>query len=269
MPNFRDIADLPFDLAMAEQEIYATYGDRVSIWDKRKSLLKFGTNEDIDSGVQEMIWSQGGFETYATTNSIDAASSSSVSDTQTIRIEGHTVVGTGVNQQFTFVVQDVTLTGQTPVALATPLARVSRMINLGSTEFVGDVYIHEGAAVTGGVPDDLATSHMVVRGSIGHNQSRKAATTISNVDYLIIEQVSAGVERGAAAAADIVLELRTPGTVFAPKAEFTVTQGGRDRRIYPYLIVPKNADIRMAATTNTANCVVTGSFEGFLAKVTP
>ena len=54
MPQYSDRADLPFDLAMAIQEIYALYGDRVSIWDKRKTLIKFGRNTDVDQGRRKL-----------------------------------------------------------------------------------------------------------------------------------------------------------------------------------------------------------------------
>lgn len=66
----------------AINEIYKTYGDRVDIWDKGKSLLKFGATNNADSGVVTTVAQFGSVgtpnvrETYSTTNDIDAASSS-------------------------------------------------------------------------------------------------------------------------------------------------------------------------------------------------
>lgn len=83
----------------AINEIYRTYGDTVSIEKKGKSLLKFGrsTNLRIEDNFQT-VWTLGddvNNEVLPTTNAIDTVSSSNAGDTQTIRLEGHTVVGTG------------------------------------------------------------------------------------------------------------------------------------------------------------------------------
>ena len=110
-------------LTMAEQIIYDTFGDQVSIVNKAKTLRKFGRNAAV-GGTFETVWRTGGDETYATDNTIDSVSSSDDGDTQAIHVEGHTIS----NGLLTFVAQEVTLTGQTPATLTTPLARPLKVV---------------------------------------------------------------------------------------------------------------------------------------------
>ena len=141
----------------AESVILSTYGDSVSVDRKSKVLIKFGRNEDIDTGSDETVWVLGGHEVYQAGNTIDTVSSSSALDTGSVTIEGHTVDGNG---DFTFVVQSATLDGQNKVTLTTPLARASRLYNTGSTDFNGSVYVYRDTSITSGTPDDLSFAHL-------------------------------------------------------------------------------------------------------------
>lgn len=256
-----------FELALAEKEIYGTYGDRVSIWDKAKTLLKFGENLDLDAGTRETIWERGGHETYVFANEIDRIVSTSASDVGSVVIEGHTNSGTELVPIYVFSKQTVTLTGQTPVVLATPVSRVSRLAVVGNTDLVGDVAVFENSAVVAGSPSDITKVHMLVNGTLGHNSSHKAATTLSSTDYFILEEVFTSVERSATAVVDFTLEVREGGGVFIPKLGWSSTQSGTTISLHPYVIVPKNADVRIVGTSNVNNTAATASFGGFLASV--
>lgn len=255
----------------AIQEIFSKYGDRVSVLAKSKSLLKFGKNVGIDSGVTETVWTQGGDETFVTTNAIDKISSSSASDTEEIYIEGHTVTGTGTDAQFTFASQTVTLAGQTETALTTPLARVSRAYVTSSSSLVGDVYIYEDDTVTAGVPQTASKIHMKILGTAGDTQSFKAATTFSNEDYFICTGGYAACVGSSTANVNLTLEVRTVGSVFRPTAGRVALSGAGQPTAQvdftPYVIIPKNADVRIRALSDANNTVVDASFQGFLAKV--
>jgi len=256
-----------FELALAEKEIYGTYGDRVSIWDKAKTLLKFGENLDLDVGVQETIWQPGGHETYVFANEIDRVVSTSVSDVGSVVIEGHINSGTELVPIYSFVKQTVTLTGRTPVALPTPVSRVSRLAVVGNVGLSGDVAVFEDSAVSSGSPSDITKVHILVRGTLGYNSSQKAATTLSNTDYFILEGVFTSVQRSASAVVDFTLEVREGGGVFVPKLAWSSTQSGTDISLNPYIIVPKNADVRIVGTSNVNNTSATASFGGFLASI--
>lgn len=271
-PGFERETTTPssFLVQLAEQEIFNTYGDTVSVLEKGKTLLKFGRNSDLDSAARETIWNTGGNETYVSTNAIDTISSSNAGDTQEVYIEGHTVTGTGVNQQFTFVSQTATLNGQNKVVLSTPLARVSRAYDNDQTTFSGDIRIYEDTAITGGVPSDATKVHLTISGSLGDTQSFKCSTTFSNIDYFICTGGFASVERATAALVDFRFEVRRPGGVFRPVSAITLNSNGSGfgQVIFnPYVIIPKNSDIRVTAQSSTNNVAVDASFQGFLAKV--
>ena len=251
-------------LVQAEREIEATYGDRVSIDRKAKSLIKFGRSAELGTTGLETVWTVGGNEVYVSDNSISFISSSSASDTQQITIEGHTV---DANGDFTFVVQTVTLEGQNTVALDTDLARVSRAYNSDSTELVGRVVVYENTTVVGGVPSDATKIHIDI--PLGFQQSFKAATTFSNQDYYLCTGFYGAVSAKQSGAVDFYIEVRDKGKVFLPKGSFTAssTGGAADISLDPAILIPKNADIRIRCETETNNIVTFGIFKGYIAKV--
>lgn len=263
-------ADLGPQIAYAEQRILSDFGDQVSVFEKAKSLLKFGKNIDIDTGTRETVWTgPDANETYVTTNIIDTISSSSASDTQNVVIEGHTVTGTGTNAQFTFVVQTATLNGQNKVVLSTPLARVSRAYDASTTPFAGDIYIYEDDTITGGVPNTSSKVHMNILGASGDTQSFKCATTFSNTDYFLCTGGWASINRSVTAVVDFRFEVRQVGGVFRPVSAISLTSdsGYADIFFNPYVIIPKNADVRVTAETGTNNTIVDASFQGYLAGI--
>lgn len=253
-------------LVQAEREIYRFFGDEVSIQSKAKSLIKFGKSGQLTTGSLQTVWTVGGNETYVSANSIDSISSSSALDTEVVYIEGHTVTGTGTDQQFTFVTQTVQLNGQTRVALPTPLARASMAYNDNGTSLVGRVVVYENTALTGGVPTDTTKIHLDI--PAGLQESFKAATTFSNSDYFILTGGFGSVSLKQDGAADFYLEVRPPGKVFRQVAAISATNAGPwEINLDPAVIVPKNYDVRVRAETSANNLVVFTSFQGYLAKV--
>lgn len=260
-----------FDVDYAARVIERQYGDRVSVWDNARQLLKFGRNDSLGTSM-ETVWEYGGDETYCTTNAIDSVSSSDAGDTATVMyIEGHTVTGTGSDALFTFVTQTVTLNGQTRVALSKPLARTSRAYVL-SGSLAGDFYAFENDTLTGGVPDTASKVHLTVTGATtGHTQSFKAATTFSQSDYFICTSGYAAVNKKTSASVDFVMEVAAPGGVFRPAGGQVALQSGgqvtTQIMFRPYVIVPKNGDIRIRAVASTTGVAVDASFMGYLARV--
>ena len=256
-------------LVQAEREVQRTYGDVISIDKKAKSLIKFGKSGDLTANnALETIWTVGGNETYVTGNTIAYISSSSSSDTEEITIECHTVTGTGVNSVFTFVTQNVTLNGQTPVALSTPVARVSRAYNNGSSELVGRVVVYENTSVSNGIPSDVTKIHIDI--PAGFQQSFKSATTFSSSDYFILTGAYGSVSKKQAASVDFYLEERQAGKVFRQLGSFTASSDGGafDIEFDPSIVIKKNSDVRFRADTSTNNSVVFAIFKGYLASVT-
>ena len=263
------IASRDYDLWMAEQIIFGTYGDTVSIASKKKTLLKFGKITDLAATTRTTIASLGSGvlnEVYVASDLITHVASSSGSDTGTMKVEGHTVAGTGTSAVFTFVVQTVTLAGQAKTILPTPLARVSRAYNNTATPWVGDIYVAQDVTFTLGVPQTANAIHMKV--PAGEQQSFKAATTISGTDYYIITSMDVSVAKKTNAVVDFRLEIREVGGVFRPSLFSTCSQGdSKGVSLNPPVIVPKNADVRITALASATAVEAEAWINGYLASV--
>lgn len=254
-------------LVQAEREIYALFGDEVSVDNKAKSLVKFGKSAALVKDSHSTVWTVGGNETYLDDNLITHVVSSSASDTHELWIESHTVSGTGTDQKFTFLIQIVTLNGQTPVALPTPVARVSYLRNNNGVNLVGQVAAYEGTStVTAGVPDDITKVHDRIE--VDFQNSFKGATTFSDKDYYIVTGGFGSVSSGLDATADFYLEVRQAGKVFIQGAAISGSRGGQwSVNLDPAVIVPANADVRITCNPSANGATVFGTFQGYLAKV--
>jgi len=260
-------AILPWNLSAAINEIEREDGVTVDIVGKAKALSKFGRNSEIGTAL-ETVWQLGGDEVYSTTNDVDSVSSSDATDTQTLTIEGHTI---DADNNLTFVVQQVILSGQTRVALTTPLARVNRVANVSSDDLAGDVYVYENGPITAGVPNDLTTAHASVLGTLGQNQTFKAATSVSSSDYFILTRLQLSVTRKTAATVDGILERRVIPNVFRPVTGIvTVNSSGQSTvsiELNPALIVRPNSDIRFRAIASSTGTEVSATFAGYFAQI--
>jgi len=268
--NTGEPIDMEPSINYAIDRIYKDYGDRVSVYQKGKQLLKFGRNTSVTTS-ESTIWHTGKYaanETYAAdnTNPIDTISSNSADDTEVVSIEGHTM--TGGNK--TFVVQTATLQGQDKVTLNTPLNRCTRVAHNGgsATNLVGEVYVYEDDDLTAGKPDTAAKIHLTVRA--GQNQSEKASTSLSSVDYWIVTGFRASVLTKASAFADVTLQVRLSGGVFRPQEDVACSNAHNGVIVFhPYLVIPKNADVRLVGKSDAAGGRdISGSIYGYLAKIT-
>ena len=251
--------------------IQSTYWDIVSVDLKKKDLIKFWRNPNVWSSWRFTLRYTGqdqANETYVAdnVNSISTISSSNAADTQIVRIEGHTM--TGWNR--TFVVQTATLNGQNKVTLTTPLNRCTRVSHNDQTSvsIVWEVYVYQDTALTAWKPTDTTKIHLTMPAWV--NQSQKASTSLSSTDYWIITWFSAWyLEKSGTNVADIQLEVREPWGVFKPRSNPMIIQTGieSDRRFNPYLVVPKNSDIRITAQSSATGQEITGDVEWYLAII--
>ena len=252
-----------YQLDESVAKIYKDYGDKVSLQTKSKGLFKFGRNESVSNSA-ETIWSSpAANETYLTDNLINSIVSTSVSDSQLVVIEGHTISG----GDFAFTIQTVQLQGRTVVALSTNLARSTRAYNNSSTDFTGTISITETDTYTNGVPDTDSKVHLTVPS--GQNQSEKASTTISSVDYWIITSLFAQMITKQSSFAEIFLEVRLKDKVF--RTQFVGGVSDANELFFefdPYLIVPKNSDVRIRAISDAAGGRdVAAGIQGYLAII--
>lgn len=257
------ILPLPFRIAHALREIKQTYGDNVSV--KSKSLLKFGENLLVGGDQATIMTLPGGVteETYVSTNAIDTISSSDGGDDQPVVIEGHTIDGSG---NLEFQAQTVTLEGQSKVTLPTPLARVTRIYNAGATNWAGSVYVYEDGAISDGAPTNTSTVHLI--GPAAENQSLKASTSISSVDYALITSIYASVNKKTQGGAVIRLRIRNIDGVFRTVYKRGINSLGPDLNYEfdPCLIVPSNSDVIITAEADASSTPIAAGFNSYLAN---
>lgn len=249
-----------FRLRHALEEIEETYGHSCTL--KKKTLIKFGRLDGLNQ-TRATVQTQGGFETFLTDNLITHFSSTEAGDTGPVYFEGHTIDGTGKK---TFVTQTKNANGQNKVALDTPIARSSRGENatITSTALAGTVYLYEDTAITAGVPDDLSKVHLMIEPT--PQQSKKAATSFSDLDYFLLTGFTASVLKKTSGAANFILQVCTLNSVFKDKFEITASDASAGRLQFdPVYIIPPNADVRILADGGINDLDVTAEFGGYLA----
>ena len=247
----------------AKNIIFADDGVNVTLEAKNKDLLKFGRNKLVGVVKTTLMTLPTGTdnEVLPTTNAINSIISNNAGDTETVRVEGHTTADGGLT--FVFVAQNAILTGQTVVALTTPLARVSRVVNVSATDLTGRVYVTETDTYTAGVPDTNSKVHLIVEA--GLNNSEKAATTLSSSDYWVVTGFYGDCLEKSANFGILHLEIRESGKTFSNKIDISATTNSRGNHEFkPYLIVKPNSDIRLRVTSGTANKDFSGGIQGAL-----
>lgn len=143
---------------------------------KQDYVHKFGLNPDIDSGGSETVWTLGDQYTFTQTPQAYYISSSSAADAGVV-ISVETI---GINPagRYQREITEVVLQGQTKINIPTNLLCVAsnRAFNVVGVALVGDVYVYEDGATTGGVPNDLSTVRSVIQ--VGKEQTEQAVYTV-------------------------------------------------------------------------------------------
>jgi hypothetical protein len=213
---------------------FDTGDNRVTVWD--------GAN---DGGLNQMIYQ------YSATANIDRLSSSSASDTGDIIV-------IGLDTNWNIVIQTITLTGQTPVALTTSLIRVWRLENDGSSDFVGDIYCFVNGTVTAGVPDTPADVRAMVRN--GNNKTTMAVYSIP-AGYTGYVRSWYASSAGASKSTNYIIQLRARkfGKVFTLEHITSISDAGSSYLPHKYedpLVFLEKTDLEMTAQITAAS--VTG-----------
>ena len=229
-------------------------------------MNKFGENPNIDTGTDpEDVWDYGGIYTFSTTNDIDTISSSDAGDNMVITIEG-------LDENCNIVVQNATLNGQNKVTLDTPLMRVYRAYNAGSTDIAGDVYIYVDGAITDGVPNTAADVRAMIRN--GNNQTLMCIYTVPAGFTALFTAGYVAFSKAVptSATADFTWRARPVGGVFQVKSKIGLTTTGSSTWDYTYGIpvaLPEKTDILIRCEEVSANNIsVSGGFDLMLVPIT-
>ncbi len=146
------------------------------------------------------------------------------------------------------------------------MARCTRVYadQSSETDLVGNIYVYQNDTSTAGVPDTNAKVHIIL--PAGENQSRKASTTISSVDYWIVTDFDCDCYEKTASFAEVRMEVKRSGGVFRPVDSMAVSAGSHGAHgFHPYYIVPANADVRLTAVADGASTDIGGMIQGYLA----
>jgi hypothetical protein len=217
------------------------------------SVNKFGENLDVDGA--EDIWDYG--STYVFSTSADITKIiSSAADTATLQIEG-------LDADYNEVTQTATLNGTTFVTLTTPLMRVFRMENIGSTSIAGGVYcVTSTAEHSGGVPSQSTDVRAFINN--GNNQTLMAIYTVpaGKTAYMTNYHVTLG--RAITSVAHMYLMTSTEGGVLKVKDSFEVDNDSSviDRFFNPYFRIEEKSDIKFKCNSVTAsNTEISAGFD--------
>ena len=224
------------------------------------SIYKFGYNDDVDSGVEEDVWDYGGMYTYSTTADIDSISSSSALDTQDILIYG-------LDANWEQVEQIVTLQGQTKVTLTTPLIRVWRMINIGTTNLAGNVYLYVDGTISGGIPTIANTIRAFIED--GNNQTLMLLYTVPSGYTAHVRRVTASLGGLVAGYGTFKFWARPYGRVFSLNGIIDLDTDGvsvHEALFQEWLAFPEKTDFRVSCVVNANNMKVSGSADIYLTK---
>lgn len=244
------------------RRVMGDYDKNVSVAEKNKNVDKFGFMTDLGTSLR-VISDMGFDETYLprADNLITDLGSTEAADVGvSVLVEGHY---TDANGDLQFSIQTLVLNGLTVVALDPALSRCSRLRALAPV--VGDIWVSQSAARTGGVPTDDTKAHNVIRGELGRNQSNKAATAFGYRDWGFVHGMLASIAKKTAAVVDFQLLIgdASPGGAMYPAfSEFTLSSAGQSTFYIPLhsTIIPANSDVYVQAVASTSNVQVEATF---------
>lgn len=212
-------------------------------------INKFGQNDDLNASTYEDVWENGGVYNYPADNTapITKLIAHNSGDTEPIEVQGLDIDGN-------IVVQTKTLTGLTAVTLDTPLWRVFRLRNVGTSDLLDFV-----CAINDGDTIDYACINN------GNNQTLMALYTIpaGKTGYLIQGTNNlSNVSRGVGASGK--LWMRQFGSVFQLKKTFGVHSDGSGFIRIPIPIPARmleKTDIKVSAIGSAAGVSINTTFD--------
>ena len=227
------------------------------------TVHKFGRGSNINTadGLVD-LWDGAEYDvalktyTFSTTADIDTLSSESTADTEPIEIFG-------LDGNWDLVTQTITLTGQTPVALTTPLIRVFRLKNSGSNDLVGHVFCFVNVNTTIGVPDTIINIRAIINGA--NNQTLMAIYTIPAGKTAYIKSWFGALSSAKASSFNnLEMKARPFGGVFQLKHTSTLSSAGSSRIQHDYYVpqeFPARTDFIMRSDSSINDNAVSAGFD--------
>jgi len=229
--------------------------------DGRSSVLKFGRNEDVDSGIPEDIWDGGGLwvpPTAARTHDVD--STSGQDDNSPGGTGARTIEIQGLDANFDIQSETVVMNGLSNVATANTYTRIFRMKVLTAGANGGNVGTIRATAQV----DGTLTAAM----SPGYNQTLMAIYTVPDSHTAYMYRYYGSINRRASAAMNLELRVSTwDGAAYEPRQLKHVqgmhSQGGSFLNgIFEIpLRITERSDIIMRADVGSNNMDISAGFD--------
>lgn len=216
-------------------------------------VRKFGRNPDLDAGVAEDLWAQGGDYTFPTAAQI--VDIVSTTDDDSLGGSGaHTVAIEGLDANYAVIRDTVDLEGLTQVSTTNAYLRIFRMrVTAGGS----------AAGAAGNITADQTTSGTVV-GYIaaGVNQTQLAVYTVPVGFTAYILGLQFNATKGTTSAVDIDMRVREFGSVFHTRGTYGAnTRSGEAVLSFPCPVaLPARTDIVFRGTATGNNTQVALEF---------
>jgi hypothetical protein len=225
------------------------------------AVNKFGENSEITTSTDpEDVWDFGGLYNFSTSAAIDVVSSSSALDSVLITVEG-------LDANWDRVIQDVQLIGQNKILLSTPLIRVYRAFNANGTDLIGDVYIYEDTAISGGIPTDTSKIRAMIKAASNQTEMMIYSVPAGKTAVYLEGFIAISRGGGSAATAEMTFRAREFGKVFRVKRRIALnTQGSSNwRAVYAVpAILPEKTDVLFRVELVSATLGVSGGFQALI-----
>lgn len=234
------------------------------------AVHKFGLATDLDTADgQGTIW-DGSFATlpggkiaeytYSTTANIDTIISTDDTDAEEITIEG-------LDTNWELTVQTVTLTGQTPKLITTPLVRVFRMFNSDSVETAGFVFLTiNGADFTTGIPDLETDVRSIINPANQQTQMGLYAVP-ANYKLVLTHGWASLAGKNINVNAALIIKARIFGGVFRTLHTTALLSAGNSLNDRPYetpVVFNEKEDLLYTAEVDSNDTAVSAGFHGVL-----
>ena len=207
---------------------------------------KFGFNASVGTD-EETIWDQGGLYAHPPSASVMKVSSSNNADTST------TVIVEGLDENYDFLSETVTLNGQTAVNTASTYIRVNRAI-VTTNAPQGDVYVGTGT-VTTGIPANIFAKIIA-----GENQTLMAVWTVPSGYTAHLHGITAS---SGTTAANKFTTIRLKCALFNQVSQTKAVQTLHNTFInmdFPIpMIFPEKSDCELRAVASSGSDAVSGT----------
>ena len=213
-------------------------------------INKFGHHHAIGP-TQETVWLYGGNMTYSTIADITGISSTDITDTQNVIIQG-------LDSNWVEVDVPVTLAGQAEVTLGTSLIRVNRVYNDDNTDFAGNIYIYTSAAtVTLGIPSPTTTIRSYIENNDNITLQCIYSVPANKTGYIIFGKATASSGK------DVQFKFytRSFGKVFTTRHVIDIFSSNYDYFFKLPARIPEKSDVELRATSSASGTEVSAAFD--------